>query len=194
MLGPKIALIEDKYDKLSQKIFRIQNVELKNPIRSDNLEYQIDKFEVNMQRTMKDYDKKSDFLQSEMASLKKLFQSKEEIRRSNIKKVSDEIGLTENNLTNALKSFRDETTMKIDNVVKSIQGSLEQMKERQNGSKEQIMSAIGKLKQIAEVDIGKLKDEIESFSDVNKENITSTNQLLNEEFQFIYSQVYYQFV
>lgn len=65
------------------------------------------------------------------------------------------MALPEHNLLNELKSIRGETTIKIDNVIKSIENSLKQMKDKQNMFKQQIMVALGKLKPIAEMDISK---------------------------------------
>ena len=45
----------NRYQKLSDKIFHLQNLELKNPGRVENLEYDLDNLSNDMEKSIKDF-------------------------------------------------------------------------------------------------------------------------------------------
>ena len=172
----------NRYQKLSDKIFHLQNLELKNPGRVENLEYDLDNLSNDMEKSIKDFSDKSEYIQKEIMALDSSYQSKMQLKELNQNKIKNELKKAEETLAFMIASHKDAVTKHIDKVCSNMEKELNDMITKQKSDKESLYERIEKLKNIAEKEIPKMKEESENFKKDSNDSVNTLRQMLKDIF------------
>ena len=184
----------NRYQKLSDKIFHLQNLELKNPGRVENLEYDLDNLSNDMEKSIKDFSDKSEYIQKEIMALDSSYQSKMQLKELNQNKIKNELKKAEETLAFMIASHKDEVTKHIDKVCSNMEKELNDMITKQKSDKESLYERIEKLKNIAEKEIPKMKEESENFKKDSNDSVNTLRQMLKEEFEYSFNLVCFYYI
>ena len=184
----------NRYQKLSDKIFHLQNLELKNPGRVENLEYDLDNLSNDMEKRIKDFSDKSEYIQKEIMALDSSYQSKMQLKELNQNKIKNELKKAEETLAFMIASHKDAVTKHIDKVCSNMEKELNDMITKQKSDKESLYERIEKLKNIAEKEIPKMKEESENFKKDSNDSVNTLRQMLKEEFEYSFNLVCFYYI
>lgn len=184
----------NRYQKLSDKIFHLQNLELKNPGRVENLEYDLDILSNDMEKSLKDFSDKSEYIQKEIMALDSSYQSKMQLKELNQNKIKNELKKAEETLAFMIASHKDAVTKHIDEVCSNMEKELNDMIMKQKSDKDSLYERIEKLKNIAEKEIPKLKEDSENFEKESNDSINTLRQMLKEEFDYSFNLVCFYYI
>lgn len=184
----------NRYQKLSDKIFHLQNLELKNPGRVENLEYDLDILSNDMEKSLKDFSDKSKYIQKEIMALDSSYQSKMQLKELNQNKIKNELKKAEETLAFMIASHKDAVTKHIDEVCSNMEKELNDMIMKQKSDKDSLYERIEKLKNIAEKEIPKLKEDSENFKKESNDSINTLRQMLKEEFDYSFNLVCFYYI
>ena len=184
----------NRYQKLSDKIFHLQNLELKNPGRVENLEYDLDNLSNDMEKSIKDFSDKSEYIQKEIMALDSSYQSKMQLKELNQNKIKNELKKAEETLAFMIASHKDAVTKHIDKVCSNMEKELNDMITKQKSDKESLYERIEKLKNIAEKEIPKLKEDSENFKKDSNDSVNTLRQMLKEEFEYSFNLVCFYYI
>lgn len=184
----------NRYQKLSDKIFHLQNLELKNPGRVENLEYDLDILSNDMEKSLKDFSDKSEYIQKEIMALDSSYQSKMQLKELNQNKIKNELKKAEETLAFMIASHKDAVTKHIDEVCSNMEKELNDMIMKQKSDKDSLYERIEKLKNIAEKEIPKLKEDSENFKKESNDSINTLRQMLKEEFDYSFNLVCFYYI
>ena len=184
----------NRYQKLSDKIFHLQNLELKNPGRVENLEYDLDNLSNDMEKSIKDFSDKSEYIQKEIMALDSSYQSKMQLKELNQNKIKNELKKAEETLAFMIASHKDAVTKHIDKVCSNMEKELNDMITKQKSDKESLYERIEKLKNIAEKKKKKMKEESENFKKDSNDSVNTLRQMLKEEFEYSFNLVCFYYI
>lgn len=184
----------NRYQKLSEKIFHLQNLELKNPGRVENLEYDLEILSNDMERSLKDFSDKSEYIQKEIMALDSSYKSKIQLKELNENKVKNELKKAEETLAFMIASHKDAVTKNIDEVCANMEKELNEMITKQKKDKESIYERIEKLRNIAEKEIPKIKEDSDNFKKESNESVNTLRQMLKEEFEYSFNLVCFYYI
>lgn len=184
----------NRYQKLSDKIFHLQNLELKNPGRVENLEYDLDILSNDMEKSLKDFSDKSEYIQKEIMALDSSYQSKMQLKELNQNKIKNELKKAEETLAFMIASHKDAVTKHIDEVCSNMEKELNDMIMKQKSDKDSLYERIEKLKNIAEKEIPKLKEDSENSKKESNDSINTLRQMLKEEFDYSFNLVCFYYI
>ena len=184
----------NRYQKLSDKIFHLQNLELKNPGRVENLEYDLDNLSNDMEKSIKDFSDNSEYIQKEIMALDSSYQSKMQLKELNQNKIKNELKKAEETLAFMIASHKDAVTKHIDKVCSNMEKELNDMITKQKSDKESLYERIEKLKNIAEKEIPKMKEESENFKKDSNDSVNTLRQMLKEEFEYSFNLVCFYYI
>ena len=179
-LNPK----EKKYKSIQDKINELQNINLKNPNRITSLEYNINKINNDMKRTISNYIEKSKYLEKTLQSLQTLNESRKQIQENNKKKYEKELETIYLDMQNRINEHKNFMVERINNDFINIENRLMQVIEKKKEINNEIYQQIEKLKNIAENEIPRLYDESNDLNYKNKNNIEVMQNMLNEEVNY----------
>ena len=182
-------IIQNQYQKLSEKIYHLQNLELRNPCKVENLEYDLECLNNDMQRTLKDFDDKTNFIKKEISALNSNYQSKAQLKELNAQKIKTEMKKAEETLSNIIENHKKKMTNNIDEMFSNLENNLNTMITNQKENKEKLNLNLDKLKNIAEIQIPQIKEESDTFHKDSKEKINEIKQILKEEFEYSFNLV-----
>lgn len=180
---------DERFLKLSQKITQLQNLELKNPNKLSHVESKLDYLEVNVLKSIKDYELKYKFLQDEMIYLNKMIEDD----RSNKENLKSKIGLELVNFEQKIKtSFqleRESMTNLLNSLTKTLESEIIKMELTLKKEKEEIIAAVQSIKEIIEIDLPKLNEKVDECSDNKNSQIKNIVESMNGELKYLYNLV-----
>ena len=174
----------EKYQKLSDKIAHLQNLELKNPERIDTLQYNVEKLNNQMIQSISEFTEKSNYIEKSIESLNRLYKSKMLIKDNNEKRINKELQNTEENIKMMLEEHRNKMIKGIDQSFLELENYLNEMIKKQENDKIKINEQFDKLKFITQNEVPTLIKESENFDKNSKSNIESLRQILKEEVNY----------
>ena len=124
----------EKYQKLSDKIAHLQNIEFKNPERIDTLQYNVEKLNDQMIQSISDFSEKSKYIEQSIESLNRLYKSKMLIKDNNEKKINKELQNTEENIK-LIQEHRNKMIKGIDQSFLELENYLNEMIKKQEKDK-----------------------------------------------------------
>ena len=174
----------EKYQKLSDKIAHLQNIELKNPERIDTLQYNVEKLNNQMIDSISDFSEKSKYIEQSIEALNRLYKSKMLIKDNNEKKINKELQNTEENIKMMIQEHRNKMMKGIDQSFLEIENYLNEMIKKPENDKIKVNEQFDKLKFITQNEIPNLIKETENFNNNSKSNLESMRQILKEEVNY----------
>ena len=99
--------IDEKYKNLQNKIFYLTNKDLSiNNERAENLQYNIDKLNEDINSSMNNYNNKIKYIKNSLESLNEILKSKQLIQQNFETKKEKKFNLYENNIINKINEHK----------------------------------------------------------------------------------------
>ena len=177
---------QHSYQKLSEKIFHLQNFELKgNRNRIEGIEHTLENVNNDMNKSMKDFKDKGEFISKEINALEANYITKRNIAESNQLRITNELKAAEDNLSALISSHKQQMQNTIDNSFAKIETDLNQIIHSRNGSKDELKRNLDELKRRVETDLPLLAKDIETVDTESKAKIHEISQMMKEEFAYV---------
>ena len=177
---------QHSYQKLSEKIFHLQNFELKgNRNRIEGIEHTLENVNNDMNKSMKDFKDKGEFISKEINALEANYITKRNIAESNQLRITNELKAAEDSLSALISSHKQQMQNTIDNSFAKIETDLNQIIHSRNGSKDELKRNLDELKRRVETDLPLLAKDIETVDTESKAKIHEISQMMKEEFAYV---------
>lgn len=172
---------QDKYTLLTEKLNKLQNLQLKPPQKIENIDFNLTKFNSNVNKTIQNYTDKANYIQKSIDSLNNLYNSRKDLQNNSQSQLQTQIQNIIKQFSNTLQIQRSQITNKINETFDSISKNLLNIMEQQKLEAEKIYTQIDNLKHIAQNDIPLIYNSNDELNKNNQQNIDSLNIMLQEE-------------
>ena len=177
---------QHSYQKLSEKIFHLQNFDLKgNRNRIEGIECTLENVNDNMNKSIKDFKDKEEFISKEINALEANYITKRNIAELNQLRIKNELKTAEDNLSMLISNHKQQMQNTIDSSFAKIENDLNQIIQSRNGSKDELKRNLDKLKHKVEIDLPLLAKDIETVDTESKTKINEIYQMMKEEFAYV---------
>ena len=177
---------QHSYQKLSEKIFHLQNFDLKgNRNRIEGIEYTLENMNNDMNKSIKDFKEKEEFISKEINALEANYITKRNITESNQLRIQNELKTAEDDLSLLISNHKQQMQNTIDNSFTTIENDLNQIIHSRNNSKDELKHKLDELKRKVEIDLALLAKDIETVDKESKAKINEIHQMMKEEFAYI---------
>jgi hypothetical protein len=182
---------DSRFLQLSEKISRLQNIELRNSDNQTRIESKIDKLEKDFRRVSKDYENKYNFIYDEIQTLSKIIiNNREERERLKIKN-RNEFSDLEEKIKEMFDNENEYMTTSMNNLFINIEDEVERVKTFNKRENEIIQDNVQQFKSFSDKELFRLNSEYKGLSEESKKKIEFIKNILKEEFSFLESKVIY---
>jgi hypothetical protein len=182
---------DPRFNKLSEKISKIQNLEFKQPSQCSQIENRADFLDSNLSKSVKEFEFKYKFLQDELTYLNKVIEDNKQNKEFLKTKLQLELNNLEKKIKNLFEAERENLKNFTSGLISNLEKELIKLNEKMNREKEEIISAVQAVKEYIGVDLPKLNKQIEGSSEDRDNQIKDVVISMNDEFKYFYSLVLY---
>lgn len=170
-----------KYQRLSDKIDHLQNIQLNSPKKSAAIEYDLEKVNESMEKSIRDYNDKTDYLKKEIGLLKNNFTTKQQMKDLTVKQAKKEYDNAEYQIGQMVEEHKEQMKKFINESFESFEKDIIGLMNKKKQGRENLLSKFEKLKSIIEVQIPALSEDNEMLNKESKENLLGLEQMVKEE-------------
>ena len=182
---------DEKIQKLSDKIFHFQNLDL---IQQSNkfslIEDKIEVLESNFMKSIKDFEYKKKYMNEDFDYISKLLEDNKEHKKSVKNKIDLELTSIEANIKNSLIKERQSLNLFTSNLFNSLENEIVILDENMKKEKNNFSKKIQKIKDFIENDLSCLNKKIEeNITNETKNVVQKLKKIIHEKYLYIISLV-----
>lgn len=176
---------DDRFAKLSEKIASISNLEIKCPNKLAGVETKMDYLEVNILRTIKDFEFKSKYLQDEMDFLNKILQEEKSSKEDLRKKIDVEMKNFELKVKSIFETERENIKNFTESLMNTVEEEIIKIYQDLTQEKEEILKSLHSLRNYVDAEIPKLNKSSDENIFRRDEHMKYMVQTINEEMKYL---------
>jgi hypothetical protein len=180
---------DERFLKLSEKITKLQNLELTDPNKQNQLDGQIERLTIDYNRALKDFEYKHKYLEEEINDLIKSLNNLNEDKTNLRNKINLEIKNLELKIKDELVKERENSQIYTNNLFNRLENLIKEIQNTYRQQKKDLIESVQELKEVIEVELPQINSKIIENVEHRKEQIELLKNSVKEELIYLENQV-----
>jgi len=176
---------DERFAKLSEKISKLQNVEVKTPSKIVDIESRIDNLQMESLRNLKDLEFKMKYLEDELLYITKILEDSIYSKNTLRNKINNEIKEAENKIKAMFDQERESILQTNLEIFRNFENEYLRMQETNKKEKLNINSYIQNLRDVIDSDINKLKSDTNILKEERLQKFSLIVNNMKDEFKYL---------
>lgn len=177
---------DERFSKLSEKLNKLQCHDPKQPTNKlTGIESRLDFLEVNILRTMKDFEYKSKFLRDEVTVITKMIEEQKMLKESLQSKIGTELVNLDIKIQSLFESERENLKIFAENMISTIEEEVLSLKLEIEKDKEELMLEIHEIDNFIKGEMMELSKNVNENSEKLSKEQEGLEHTITEEFKYI---------
>jgi len=176
---------DERFAKLSEKISKLQNIEVKSPSKIMDIDTRIDNFQMESLRNLKDMEFKMKYLEDELLYITKILEDSIFSKNSLRNKINNEIKETESKIKAIFEEEKEIILESNMEIFKNFENEYLKIQDVNKKEKVNLNSYIQNLRDVIESDINKLKNDSDMLKNERIEKFSLIVNNMKDEFKYL---------
>lgn len=176
---------DQRFARLSEKINKMQNLEIEAPTKVSKIENKLDYLDINVNKSFKDYEYKYKFLNDELIYINRLMDINKDTEENYKAKISYELKNMENKIKIIFEQEREESTNMINDLFKHVENEFLLLQMKHTKEKNEIVQDIQNLRNVLDYDTPILNSKIEKITEDRNNIIQSLVNTMEDESKYV---------
>lgn len=176
---------DERFARLSEKISKLQNIEVKSPSKIIDIETRIDNLQIESQRNLKDLEFKMKYLEDELLYITKILEDSILSKNSLRNKINNEIKETEIKIRAMFEQERENILQTNLEIFRNFENEYLRIQENNQKEKLDINSYIQNLRDVIDSDISKLRNDTVLLKDERIQKFSMIVNNMKDEFKYL---------
>lgn len=176
---------DERFTKLSEKIAKLQNLEVKSPSRIIDIETRIDNLQIESIRNLKDLEFKMKYLEEELLYITKMIEDSIVSKNTLRNRISNEIKETENKIKSLFEAERQAILDSNMEMIRKLESEYARIQEEKNKELLNINAYVQNLKEVIDSDVNKLKADNSLLKEERMHKFSLIVNSMKDEFKYL---------
>ena len=176
---------DERFAKLSEKISKLQNIEVKSPSKITDIETRIDNLQLESLRSLKDLEFKMKYLEDELLYITKILEDSIFSKNTLRNRINNEIKEAESKIKAMFEQERENILQTNLEIFTNFENEYLRIQENNKKEKLDINSYIQNLRDVIYSDIGKLKNDTGLLKEERMQKFSMIVNSMKDEFKYL---------
>lgn len=176
---------DERFAKLSEKISKLQNIEVKSPRKITDIETRIDNLQMESLRSLKDLEFKMKYLEDELLYITKILEDSIFSKNTLRNRINNEIKETESNIKAMFEQERENILHANLEIFRNFENEFLRIQGNNKKEKFDINSYIQNLRDVVDSDISKLKNDTGLLKEERMQKFSMIVNSMKDEFKYL---------
>jgi len=185
---------DERFSKLSEKISKLQNIEVKSPQKITDIDTRIDNLQMESLRSLKDLEFKMKYLEDELLYITKILEDSIFSKNTLKSRINNEIKETESKIKAMFEQERENILLTNLEIFRNFENEFLRIQESNKKEKFDINSYIQNLRDVIDSDIGKLRNDTDLLKEERVQKFSMIVNSMKDEFKYLNDLVSFYFL
>jgi len=176
---------DERFAKLSEKISKLQNIEVKSPKKITDIETRIDNLQIESLRNLKDLEFKMKYLEDELLYITKILEDSIFSKNTLRNRINNEVKETETKIRVMFEQEKENILQTNMEIFRNLENEYLRIQENNKKEKLDINSYIQNLRDVIDSDIHKLKNDSGLLKEERMHKFSMIVNNMKDEFKYL---------